>query len=110
MVVISDGAVTADPAVAAGVDAPVTLVVAGAAEGDEDRANLAVIDVSARPSPSGDGTVGLYASVANFGPQSLTVPVSLQGDGLEIGRSDVTIAGGGAVEPLRWLLPPVWPS
>src|SRR5215216_6296391 len=106
VVVISDGAVTADPAVAAGVDAPVTLVIAGAAEGDEERANLAVIDVSARPNPSGDGTVGLYTSVANFGPRSLTVPVSLQGDGLEIGRSDVTIAGGGAVEPLRWLLPP----
>src|SRR5215212_10271314 len=106
VVVISDGAVTADPAVAAGVDAPVTLVIAGAAEGDEERANLAVIDISARPSPSGDGTVGLYTSIANFGPRSVTVPVSLQGDGLEIGRSDVTIAGEGAVEPLRWLLPP----
>jgi Ca-activated chloride channel homolog len=106
VVVISDGAVTADPVVAADVDAPVTLVIAGAAEGDEERANLAVIDVSARPSPSGDGTVGLYTSIANFGPRSVTVPVSLQGDGLEIGRSDVTVAGGGAVEPLRWLLPP----
>jgi hypothetical protein len=106
VVVISDGAVTADPAVVAGVEAPVTLVIAGGAKADEERANLAVIDVSARPSPSGDGTVGLYTSVANFGPRSLTVPVSLQGDGLEIGRSDVTIAGGGAVEPLRWLLPP----
>ncbi len=106
VVVISDGAVTADPAVVAGVEAPVTLVIAGGAEGDEERANLAVIDVSARPSPSGDGTVGLYTSVANFGSRSLTVPVSLQGDGLEIGRSEVTIAGGGAVEPLRWLLPP----
>jgi hypothetical protein len=62
--------------------------------------------VSARPSPSGDGTIGLYTSVANFGPQSLTVPVLLQGDGLEIGRSDVTIAAGGAVAPLRWVLPP----
>jgi hypothetical protein len=106
VVVISDGAVTADPAVVAGVEAPVTLVIAGGAKADEERANLAVIDVSARPSPSGDGTVGLYTSVANFGPRSLTVPVSLQGDGLEIGRSDVTIAGEGAVEPLRWLLPP----
>src|SRR5215217_8030977 len=106
IVVISDGAVSADPAVVAGVDAPVTLVIAGGAEGDEERANLAVIDVSARPSPNGDGTVGLYTSVANFGPRSLTVPVSLQGDGLEIGRSEVTIAGGGAVEPLRWVLPP----
>ena len=106
VVVISDGVVTADPAVVTGVDAPVTLVIAGGAEGEEEFANLAVIDVSARPSPSGDGTVGLYTSVANFGPQSVTVPVSLQGDGLEIGRSEVTIAGGGAVEPLRWLLPP----
>ena len=33
VVVISDGAVTADPAVAAGVDAPVTLVVAGGRRG-----------------------------------------------------------------------------
>ena len=106
VVVISDGAVTADPAVVAGVDAPVTLVIAGAAEGDEERANLAAIDISARPSPNGDGTVGLYTSIANFGPRSVTVPVSLQGDGLEIGRSQVTIAGGGAVEPLRWQLPP----
>jgi hypothetical protein len=106
VVVISDGAVAADPAVATGVDAPVTLVIAGAAESDEERANLAVIDISARPSPSGDGTVGLYTSIANFGPRSVTVPVSLQGDGLEIGRSDVTIAGEGAVEPLRWQLPP----
>ena len=70
VVVISDGAVTADPAVVAGVDAPVTLVIAGGAESDEERANLAVIDISARPSPSGDGTVGLYTSVANFGPRS----------------------------------------
>jgi len=115
IVVISDGAVSADPAVVAGVDAPVTLIIAGRSpqspgvpftEDDEERANLAVIDISARPSPSGDGTAGLYASVANFGPRSVTVPVSLQGDGLEIGRSDVTIAGGGGVEPLRWLLPP----
>lgn len=106
VVVISDGAITADSAVVAGVAAPVTLVIAGAAESDEERANLAVIDVAARPSPNGDGTVGLYTSIANFGPRSVTVPVSLQGDGLEIGRSDVTIAGGGAVEPLSWVLPP----
>src|ERR671916_817530 len=72
VVVISDGAVSADPAVAAGVEAPVTLVIAGGAEGDEERANLAVIDVSARPRPSGDGTAGLYTSIANFGLQGVT--------------------------------------
>ena len=106
VVVISDGAVSADPAVVARVQAPVTLAIAGGAGDDEARANLAVVDIASRPSPNGDGTVGLYASVANFGPRSFTVPVSLQGDGLEIGRSDITVGGGGAVEPLRWLLPP----
>ena len=63
-------------------------------------------NISARPSPDGSGTVGLYASVVNFGPQSVTVPVSLLGDGLEIGRDTVTIDGNGATKPLRWTLPP----
>jgi hypothetical protein len=106
VVVISDGAVTADPAVVSTVSAPIELVIAGGATDDAARANLAVTDVSARPSPDGDGTVGLYASVANFGPQGVTVPVALLGDGLEIGRDNVTIDGNGASEPLRWVLPP----
>jgi hypothetical protein len=105
VVVISDGAVTADAAVAASVGAPIELVVAGR-ETDAGRANLAVTDISARASPSGDGTVGLYASVVNFGPQRVTVPLSLLGDGLEIGRADVILDGAGDSEPLRWVLPP----
>lgn len=106
VIVISDGAVAADPAVVAGVSAPVELSIAGGAGTDEESANLAVIDIAARPNPSGEGASELLASVANFGPSSVTVPVSLLGDGLEIGRSEVTIAGEGAVEPLRWMLPP----
>jgi hypothetical protein len=104
VVVVSDAAATADPVTVAGVGAPIELVVPGVADGE--RANLAVTDISARPSPNGDGTVGLYASVVNFGPQSVTTVVSLLGDGLEIGRSEVTLAANGGAEPLRWLLPP----
>ena len=100
---------TADPAVGR-CRRTGELVIAGGAESDEERANLAVTEISARPSPSGDGTVGLYISVANFGPRSVTVPVSLQGDGLDIGRSDVTIAGWGAVHRCAGSCPPVWPS
>ena len=106
VVVITDGAVTADPAVVATVAAPIELAIAGGEPSDAARANLAVTDLSARPSPDGSGTVGLYASVVNFGPQSATVPVSLLGDGLEIGRDTVTIDGNGATKPLRWTLPP----
>ena len=106
VVVISDGAVTADAAVTAEVGAPIALVIPGGDDTDAGRANLAVTDIAAKASPDGAGTVGLYASVANFGPQSVTVPVALLGDGLEIGRGEVTIAGNGGAEPLRWLLPP----
>lgn len=106
VVVIGDGAATADTAVVAAVDAPVELVIAGGNSSDAERANLAVIDVAARPSPDGSGTVGLYASVANFGPENVTVPVSLSGDGLEIGRTEITIPGNGDTESLRWMLPP----
>ena len=106
VIVISDGAVAADPGVVAGVSAPIELSIAGGAGSDEEGTNLAVIDIAARPNPSGDGASELLASVANFGLSSVTVPVSLLGDGLEIGRSEVVIAGEGAVEPLRWLLPP----
>ena len=106
VVVISDGAIAADPGVVAAVSAPIELAIAGGVGSDEERANLAVVDIAARPNPNGEGASQLLASVANFGPSSVTAPVSLLGDGLEIGRSEVTVAAGGAVEPLQWLLPP----
>jgi hypothetical protein len=106
VVVISDGAVGADAGVVAGVSAPIELSIAGGSVPDGESANLAVVDIAARPDPGGAGAGQLFASVANFGPSSSTVSVSLLGDGLEIGRSEVAIAGEGAVEPLRWLLPP----
>jgi hypothetical protein len=106
VVLISDGAITADPSMAAGVAAPIELVIAGGVGDDAARANLAVTDIAARPSPDGDGTTGLYASIVNFGPDRVTVPVTLLGDGLEIGHAEVTVDGNGDTGPLRWLLPP----
>ncbi len=105
IVVISDGAVTVDPLVVAAAAAPIELVTAGGATDDAARANLAVTDIAARNAASGSGTTGLYVRVANFGPQPVTVPVALLGDGLEIGRTEVTV-GGGAAESVSWLLPP----
>src|SRR4051794_5327051 len=106
IVVISDGAVTADAAVAARAGAPIELVIAGGNGNESERANVAVTDISARPSPDGSGTIGLYASVTNFGPQAVTAPVTLIGDGLEIGHTDVTLDAAGGSAPLNWTLPP----
>ena len=66
-------------------------------------------DIAARPNPDGNGTIGLYAAVTNFGPQAVTVPVTLIGDGLDIGHSDVTLDAGWWPAPLNWTLPPGWP-
>jgi hypothetical protein len=105
-VVISDGAAVADPVTVAGVDAPVELVVAGGDGGAAERANLAVTDVSARPNPEGGGAAGLYAAVVNYGPQPVAATVTLLGDGMEMGRTDVSLDADGGSESLRWLLPP----
>jgi hypothetical protein len=105
-VVISDGAAVVDPVTAAGVDAPVELVIAGGDGAADERANLAVTDISARPNPEGGGAAGLYASVVNYGPQPVTADVVLLGDGLEMGRTNVSLDADGGSESLRWLLPP----
>ncbi len=105
-VVISDGAAVADPVTVAAVDAPIELLVAGGGGGADERANLAVIDISARPNPEGGGSAGLYASVVNYGPQPVTTSVALLGDGLEMGRTNVSLDAAGGSESLRWLLPP----
>jgi len=105
-VVISDGATAADASVAAGLGAPVEVVIAGGDTAAAERANLAVIDIAARPDPDGFGADTLSTSIANFGPEQVRVPVTLSGDGLEIGRADLTIDGNGATESLRWILPP----
>jgi Ca-activated chloride channel homolog len=105
VVIVSDGALTADATIAAGVDAPIELVIPGT-EPENARANLAVIDMAARANPGGDGTVGLYTSLVNYGPEEVTVPVVLYGDGLEIGRDEARLLADGDVAPMRWLLPP----
>jgi hypothetical protein len=105
VVVLTDGAVSAQSAVVAGVGAPIELAVAGEAPA-EALANLAITDIAARANPNGDGTIALHAAVANFGPSAIAAPVSLSGDGLEMGRGEVTFAGNGGVEALRWRLPP----
>ncbi len=99
-VVISDGAVAADPATVAAVGAPVSLVAVGG-----DGANAAVVSIAARPDPAAPDASLLYARLANFGPDPLTTIATLLADGLDVGRQEVTLPADGSVE-LGWALPP----
>ncbi len=100
VVVISDGAVAADPATVAAVGAPVALEAVGG-----DDANAAVVSIAARPNPAAPATSLLYARLANFGPDPVTAAAVLLADGLEVGRQDVTLPPDRSME-LGWALPP----
>ena len=106
VVVLSDGAVAADPGTVADLGAPVDLALVGGAVTGQAADNVAVVDLSARATPSNPDLLELYARVVNFGASEVAAPVVLIGDTLEIGRRQVTLpANGGAVE-LTWPLPP----
>ncbi|MGI9254041.1 MAG: vWA domain-containing protein, partial [Thermomicrobiales bacterium] len=100
IVLLTDGALVADPAVAARVGAPVDLeIVPGGG------ANVAIVSIAARPSPGAPNVPSLYTRIVNYGPAPVSAPVTLWADGLEAGRQEVEIpANGGAVE-LGWALP-----
>lgn len=106
LVLISDGAVTVDPGVAATTGAPITLVVPGGDTADDQRGNLAVTEISVRPATDGSGTLTLFASLANYGTEPADIAVTVVGDGLDIGRGETTLAAGGEPASLQWVLPP----
>jgi len=106
VVVLTDGAVAADPATVAALGAPVELVLVGAAAAGQVAENVAVVNLAARPLPGSPDQLRLFARVMNFTPQTATIPVVLTGDGIELGRAEVTLAGNGGSEELSWPLPP----
>ncbi|MDQ2654413.1 MAG: BatA domain-containing protein [Chloroflexota bacterium] len=106
LVLISDGAVTVDPGVAAGTGATITLVVPGEETEDAQRGNLAVTQIAVRPATDGSGTLTLFASLANYGAEQVETSVTVIGDGLDIGRGETTLAAGGEPASLQWVLPP----
>ncbi len=106
LVLISDGAVTVDPGVAAATGAPITLVVPGGETADAQRGNLAVTEIAVRPATDGSGTLTLFASLANYGTEPVDTSATVVGDGLDIGRGETTLAAGGEPASLQWVLPP----
>lgn len=100
--VITDGALMADPAVVTELGAPVDLVVVG---GDALVANIAITELSARGAPGAPDQQELYARIANFGTETVRVPVVLTTDTIEAGRQEATLPPGGRDVELSWRLP-----
>ncbi|MFT4039595.1 MAG: BatA domain-containing protein [Thermomicrobiales bacterium] len=106
LTLITDGAVTVDPGVAAATGAPIDLVIPGGEADDAQRGNLAVTDIAVRPATDGSGTFTLFASLANYGAEAVATEVTVTGDGLDIGRGETTLPPGGEPIAVQWVLPP----
>ncbi|MCC6314710.1 MAG: BatA domain-containing protein [Thermomicrobiales bacterium] len=102
-VVLTDGAVAVDPTTAAAFGAPLELVRFAGSGGSD---NVAVVSIATRGTADAGSAPTLYTRIANFGPVSMTAPVVLRADGIEMDRQQTTVpADGGAVD-LAWPLPP----
>ena len=96
IVIVSDGAVSADPAIVARIGAPIRL---RAVTGEVPPDNVAITDVVTRGSPDRPGQQQLYVRVVNFGDEAVTIPVTIEADGLPVASRDVILdPDGGAAE------------
>lgn len=86
--VVTDGALTVDPAVAGGVDA--TMIVRQVGE-DATTDNLAITTVTARPSASRGDQFRLAFTLAQFGSAPATVPYTVTADGIEVVTDAATL-------------------
>lgn len=104
VVLITDGAVTADPGVVADLGAPVRLVLIG--DPAAPPANVAVTGLSSRTAPGDATRSDLYARLGNFGTESVRTQVLVRTDGFEVRRDEVTLPPGGEPVELTWRLAP----
>ncbi len=101
IVVVTDGALTVDPSLVSSINAPIELVDVGNAISG----NVAITDIATRSSISTPDQQQMYARIVNFGPTAVTAPVVILADGIEISRTDLTIASNGEFEEIVQDLP-----
>lgn len=106
VVVLTDGAVAADPSTVTALGAPIELRVFGAAAESRAADNAAIVDLSSSPLPGNPTQLQLFARVMNFSGQARSAPVILSADGIEIARQEVSLPGNGGSDELSWPLPP----
>jgi len=94
VVVITDGAVAADPAIVEQVDAPIELLTVGRASA----ANLAVVQLTARASGEMANETELYARLANFSDSDVNATVVVFANGVEVETRGVPIPADDSVD------------
>lgn len=94
ILIVTDGAVAADPAVVARVGASIELLTVGRA----GAANLAVVQMTARSAGANASQSDIFARLANFSDADVNATVSLQADGVEVDSQNVPIGAGRTVD------------
>lgn len=92
VVLLTDGAVRVDPAVAARVAAPIDLRMVGATEGGLP--NYAITQVSARPISARSDQFRLSMTVSSFDTEAARIPYRVLADGVEIVANELDLAAG----------------
>lgn len=103
LVVITDGAVHANPAVAAAVRAPIELRPVG--EPGRAAPNLAVTSIGARALPGRNDQQRLAFTLASFGDEAVRAPYTVQADGVDVVTETLDLAPG-ASRSVEVNLPP----
>lgn len=96
---ITDGGLTADPAVVKQVGMPITLDEVGTALD-----NLAVTEISADAVSGQKDTYRITAEVTNFSPDAVAVPYSVLADGTDVADNQITVQPGES-QPVSVQLP-----
>ena len=93
IVVITDGAISVDPALVAEIGAPIDLDLI---KGNVSSNNLAITEINARGSTTIPGRQDLFIRVANFGDQAMTTTVDISVDNVSIDQREITLTAGTA--------------
>ncbi len=92
VVLLTDGAVRVDPAIAASVAAPIELRTVGAT--GEALPNYAITQVGARPVSARSDQFRLSMTVSSFDTEAARIPYRVLADGVEIVANELELAGG----------------
>jgi hypothetical protein len=101
IVLLSDGALTADPSLVESVGARIEFQPFGRST----TANVAITDLSARGAPDNPDREQLYARIENFSDEPVTTEFVVTADSIELERKSVEIAPNAAVEEIVGALP-----
>ena len=92
LVLITDGAVRANPEIAASVAAPIELRVVG--NPDNTMPNVAITSIGSRSVISRNDTYRLSFSMSSFAPDAVRLPYRVQADGVDVVSSEVDLGAG----------------